>query len=271
MTHLDQRPVAAYSDAGPRLPGPSVNGMADRYWHLKNSAVLASLPVEELRRLESRSRARSFAAGSPIYLPADAADGVLFLAEGRVRICSISPEGKRAILAYVDAGELFGELALFDGDCRDELAEAMDKSLVILMPRDEVVRVMNEHPQLALGITKLVGLRRQRIERRLKSLLFRSVRQRLIDLLLELADRYGQATPLGTVIALRLSHQELASAIGSTRESVTLILGELTAERMIDKRRSRVVLLSSERLRREAESAHPLAATPRRVKSKSNG
>lgn len=238
--------------------------MSGRYWILKSNEVLAALSVDELRRLEARSRARSFAAGSPIYLPSDIADGVLLLAEGRVRICSISPDGKRAILGYIDPGELFGELALIGGDLREELAEAMERSLVILLPRDEVRRVMLENPRMTLGVTKLVGLRRQRIERRLKSLLFRSVRQRLADLLLELAERYGTSTSQGTGINLRLSHQELASAIGSTRESVTLVLGEWTAEGIVDKRRNRVVVLEPERLRQEFDGPsnrrHELAA-----------
>lgn len=228
--------------------------MPGRYWHLKHNEVLAALSGDQLRRLESRSRAKSFAPGSPIYLPSDLADGVLLLTEGRVRICSTSEDGKRAILAYVDPGELFGELSLLGDVVRDELAEAVERSQVILMPRDEIQRVMQDNARLTLGITKLVGLRRQRIERRLKSLLFRSVRQRLADLLLELAERYGKSTATGVFIDLRLSHQEMASAIGSTRESVTLMLGEWTAAGIIEKRRNRVTVLALERLRRLVES-----------------
>jgi CRP/FNR family cyclic AMP-dependent transcriptional regulator len=236
--------------------------MPGRYWLLKHNEVLAALSVDELRRLESRSRAKWFAAGSPIYLPSDLADGVLLLTEGRVRICSTNEEGKRAILSYVDPGELFGELSLLGDVVRDELAEAVERSQVILMPRDEIQRVMQGNARLTLGITKLVGLRRQRIERRLKSLLFRSVGQRLADLLLELAERYGKAAEIGVVIDLRLSHQEMASAIGSTRESVTLLLGEWTAAGIVAKQRNRVTILALERLRRLAENIASSGAKP---------
>jgi len=225
--------------------------MSERYWLLKSCALLTAVSADDLRRLEARSRVRRFRTGELVYLPSDAADGVLLLAEGRIRIDSTSPEGKRAILAYVDPGELFGELAMFGGETRDELADAMAPSLVVSLPREEVLRIMNENPGLAVGITKLIGLRRQRIERRLKSLLFRSVRQRLVELLLELAERYGRPTPEGVVIELRLSHQELASAIGSTRESVTLMMGELTDEGLVGKRRSRIILCATEMLRKQ--------------------
>lgn len=231
--------------------------MSERYWFLKNCPLLTSLSGEELRQLESRARSRRFNAGTPIYLPSDVADGVLLLADGRVRIGGASADGKRATLGYIEPGELFGELAVFGGPVRDELAEAMESSLVISLPREEVLRLMNANARLAVGVTKLVGLRRQRIERRLKSLLFRSVRQRLIDLLIELAERYGTNTPEGLLLDIRLSHQELASAIGSTRESVTLVLGELAGEQVLRKRRSRIVLNDLERLSAEVNGSAP--------------
>jgi len=241
--------------------------MAERYWHLKHCELLTQLPAEAIRRLESGALMRTFAAGAPIYLPTDAANGVLFLASGRIRICSTSEEGKRAILAYVDPGELFGELSLFGEGRRDELAEAMDESRVVLLPRDEFLRALRGNADFALGVTKLIGLRRQRIERRLKSLLFRSVRQRLVDVLLELAERYGVSTPRGTLIQLRLSHQELASAIGSTRESVTIILGEIVGEGLIENRRNRIVVFDLRRLAASAETGALANDGPRRLAS----
>ena len=76
-----------------------------------------------------------------------------------------------------------------------------------------------------------MGLSRRRVERRLKSLLFRSNRERLVHLLFDLAEKYGRYTKEGGIsLGIHLSHQELASIIGSTRETVTLVLGELQAE-----------------------------------------
>ena len=74
---------------------------------------------------------------------------------------------------------------------REEFAEAMEKSTVVLIPGGEIRRLMEESPQMSLGVTKLMGMRRRRVERRLKSLLFQSNRERLIHLLLELAEKYG--------------------------------------------------------------------------------
>jgi CRP-like cAMP-binding protein len=145
-------------------------------------------------------------------------------------------------LAIIDPGELFGELAMLDAGQREEFAEAMETSTVVLMPGDEIRRLMEESPQLSLGVTKLMGMRRRRVERRLKSLLFRSNRERLVHLLLELAEKYGQPCSEGLRIGIKLSHQDLASIIGSTRETVTVVLGELQTEKNVIIKRRQIIL-----------------------------
>lgn len=222
--------------------------MSEKTWHLKRSNLFERLPPEELNRLEGRSRMRSFPRGNPIYLPADEANGVLLLASGRAKICSFNADGKQAILAFIEPGELFGELSIFESGEREEYAEAVEPSTVILIPGDEIQRLMDEYPHVALGVTKLIGLRRKRLERRLKYLLFRSNRERLVHLLLELAEQYGASTSNGILISLRLSHQDLANIIGSTRETVTVTLGELQAEGNIRIGRQKIVLAQPDRL-----------------------
>ena len=103
-----------------------------------------------------------------------------------------------------------------------------------------------------------MGLRRQSVERRLKSLLFRSNRERLVHLLLELAEKYGHPTPEGTLIGIKLSHQDLASMIGSTRETVTVLLGELQAAGDLTIKRRQIILTQLDRLAACIDADPPL-------------
>lgn len=222
--------------------------MNEKYWYLKQCPLFHQLTSEQLREVEASSFSREFGRGETIYLPSDMSDSVLLLARGRVRIYHVTSEGKQAILSFIEPGEMFGELALFSPSRRDEHAESVDKSLVVLMPRDVVHSLMARHPQISLSLTQLYGLRLRRIERRLKSLLYRSSRERLIHLLLELAERYGQQRETGLLINLRISHQDLASAIGATRETVTITLGELQQEGLIEVHRRRIYLQQVDRL-----------------------
>ena len=222
--------------------------MSDKFWYLKNCSLFQQLTPDELGRIESRSRMRSIPKGSPIYLPADSSAGVLLLAKGRVKICHLTPEGKQSILAFIEPGELFGELALLDESKRDDYAEAVDRSEVVLVPAEEMHHLIDSHPSIAMGITKLIGMRRRRIERRLKNLLFRSNRERLVHLILELAEQYGETTATGVELSIKLSHQELANVIGSTRETVTVLLGELQSQRLIRVARRRIAIIDMDQL-----------------------
>lgn len=222
--------------------------MAEKIWYLKRCLLFERLPPEELTALESQSRCRRFSSGDVIYLPSAEADAVLALANGRVKICHTTPEGKQSILAFIDAGEIFGEMCLFSESDREELAIAAVASTVILIPRRVLQATIERHAELALGITRLVGFRRQRIERRLKNLLYRSNRERLTNLLVELCEAYGVVTTQGTEIGMKLSHQDLASLIGSTRETVTATLGELQSEGLIHLARQKITVGSPNQL-----------------------
>lgn len=189
------------------------------------------------------------------------------LAEGRIRLYSITPDGKQAILAIVEPGELFGELAILGSDERDEHAQAVGNSKVVALPRDAIESVLLRNADLSLAITKFVGFRRKKLERRLRNLLFRSNRERLVGLLCELLEQYGRRIEEGLLIDIKLSHQDIAGLIGITRESVTLTLGELQFERLITVGRQRIVVLCPDKLAQAAgektcQSQIPGKATP---------
>lgn len=222
--------------------------MPEKFWFLKCCSILDKLDTAELAELEARARIKNFPGRSPVYLPSDAADAVLILVTGRVKICGSSADGRESILAFIEPGELFGELAMFDEGTRQEHAETTLPSTIVVLPRDALRQVMERHADITFGVTKLIGLRRRRIERRLKYLLFRSNRDRMIHLLLELVEQYGEIEAEGIRLRIKLSHQELASVIGSTRETVTLVLGELQAERLITVGRQRITITDLKRL-----------------------
>ncbi|QDU55386.1 Crp/Fnr family transcriptional regulator [Aeoliella mucimassa] len=237
--------------------------MTEKLWFLKSCELFRRLEADDLAMLERRCLSRRFARAAPIYMPADEASGVLLMAEGRAKICSYTDEGKQAILAFVEPGEIFGELALLDSGEREEYAEAVEKSNIIFIPQDVIESLAERHAHVSLGITKLIGLRRRRIERRLKSLLFRSNRERLVSLLLELAEQYGQPTPDGVQLAIKLSHQDLASVIGSTRETVTVLLGELQTEEFLTLGRRKITITALDNLASSIKA--PVPRLPRRA------
>ncbi|MGL4511535.1 MAG: Crp/Fnr family transcriptional regulator [Lacipirellulaceae bacterium] len=231
--------------------------MTEELWYLKQCELFRRITPGEAVRIEPRCRTKTFKRGEPVYLPADAADAVLVVATGRVKIGALTPDGKQSILAFIEPGEMFGELSALDGAPREEFAEAAERSTIVLLPADVLRELVERNPLVAAGVTKLIGLRRRRVERRLRSLLYRSNRQRLLSLLAELAEAYGdpapEVGPRAVRLRIRLSHQDIASVIGSTRETVTVTLGELAAEGLVEVGRRRLVLTDVELLASSGE------------------
>ena len=222
--------------------------MDKKFWYLKNCDLFERLSQDQIAHVERHSSVRQFSRGNLVYLPTESSDSVFLLLTGRIKLYHITGEGKQALLALIEPGELFGELAILGDGEREEYAESMLKSTILRIPGQIIQELMQHHPEVSLGVTKLMGLRLQRVEQRLKSLLFRSNRDRLTFLLLDLAEKYGQFTPEGVLINIKLSHQELASIIGSTRETVTVLLGEMQDERTIDIQKRQIILRKTQHL-----------------------
>ena len=157
--------------------------MADSFWYIKNCNLFSQLSASDIAELESQSRMRKLKRGEPVYLPHEQADGVILVAQGRVKICHATPDGKQSILGFIDSGEIFGELSLLGGERRDEYVETTEKTTLVLLPKQSLQQVIRKYPDIVLGVTKLIGNRRQRVEKRLRNLLFRSNRERVIHLL----------------------------------------------------------------------------------------
>jgi len=237
--------------------------MSEKIWFLKKCSLFERLTAAQKRRLEQSSVLRVFRGRETIYLPTEPGQSVLLLARGRVKIKVLTADGRETILAFIDEGELFGELALVDAAPRQEFAEAVSDATVIAVAREEMLWLMAQHADLSLQITQLVGLRRRRVENRLRNILFRSTRQRVAALLLELIESHGEMEKDGWHVGLPLSHQEMANLIGATRETVTLILGRLQAEGLIAIRRRRLTVLDRQRLAIElGDEQHPAADLP---------
>jgi CRP-like cAMP-binding protein len=232
--------------------------MTEAIWFLKRCPLFEHLLPDECTRLEAHSRARSFPRRSVVYFPDEPGESVLLLTHGRVKIMTLTPDGREVIFAFIEPGELFGELAVLDPAPRSEHAEAVVESRALAIPREELLWLMSRRPDVALSVNKLLGLRVRRVENRLRNLLFRSNRERTVAVLVELLGSHGREVGGRWEIGLRLSHQELANLIGATRETVTLTLGQLQKEGLVEVARRRITVLDRDRLAAEAAGEAPV-------------
>lgn len=203
-----------------------------------------------MQALIERGQLVGFERGAEIYGEGDASDRVYFIKRGGVKILATHADGKEITLAFLKSPDLFGESALTDWSPREHRAVTTEECCLIALAPEVLEDFMRRNPELGLSVTKFVGLRLRRIQSRLGQLMFRSPLQRLASVLLELADDFGdKPSQSGEIeLKLRVTHNELASLIGVTRESVTNAMGQLELDDLIRVRRRRIFILDAEGL-----------------------
>ena len=220
-----------------------------KLWHLERLGLLESLPQEQRCAFLAMTRLVEARRGTRIYLPGDQNDGIFLVNSGVIKIWRETANKREIVLAYVHAGDVFGELALVDEMPRDHFAEAIEDSVMCEIARDNLLHLIRRTPQLGLQITKLVGLRLRRLEARVEELLGKSAEARLAQTLLQLAGEHGITDLDGVLIPLRLSQGELGRLIGLRRETVNSILQEWRQRGLVEAERRTIRLRHPDMLR----------------------
>lgn len=240
----------AHREAACATSGARGDALID-VWHIRNVQWLRDLPTEETERLRRGATAREHERGETIFAPNPTPQSVYLLERGLVRIYRLSDDGAEATFGYVVPGEVFGELSLLGGGGgRESFSQAVRRSTVWRIPGDLFREVVRRSPGMTLEVTKQIAGRMKRIESRVEDLVFRDVRSRLARVLLELADRFGRREPAGIEIDLPLTQSDLATLVGSTRQTVNVALGHLEKDGLLSHRHRHFVLVDVEGLKR---------------------
>ncbi len=222
--------------------------MQSKFWFLKRIKLFSSLKDEELNDLDKITKMEEIKRRQPIYLPGDPANTVYLLKAGRVKISRVTEDGKEFTLAILEPGEVFGELEVLEGSPRDTVAEALDDISICVLQRKDFEEVLQKNPDLTIRLTKLIGSRLKKIESRIEDLVFRDVPTRLAHLLLSLSRDFGEQKEDGVRLNVKMTHQELANLIGSTRETVSATLNDFKRQGLIQQDHHAITIRDQERL-----------------------
>jgi CRP-like cAMP-binding protein len=153
-------------------------------------------------------------------------------------------------VAYREQGDVVGEIAVTQRDRHEDTATVIDAAEVVQIPLRCLEGLMAQSSELARRLLGLMVERRLETERRIESLLCRTVESRVAEFVLEAAQRHGAPEPRGLLIGIKYTHQEIADYVGSTRETVTLTLGELKRRNLLLFDHRRIVVRDAEALGR---------------------
>jgi global nitrogen regulator NtcA len=176
-----------------------------------------------------------FDRGKTIFFPGDPAERFYFLQKGAVKLSRVYEAGEEITVALLRENSVFGVLSLITGNRSDRFYHAVAFTPVELLsvPIEQVEKALKEDPELPLLLLRGLSSRILQTEMMIETLAHRDMGSRLVSFLLVLCRDFGVPTAGGVTIDLKLSHQAIAEAIGSTRVTVTRLLGELRRDKLI--------------------------------------
>ena len=172
-----------------------------------------------------------------------------FLVKGSVSVCRITPDGREMILAILKEGDFFGEMAMFDSSLRSASIKTLTDVEVGAIRHADFLIFLDRNPRIGRSLVIALSERLRAANALIAATNSQDIRARLAALLLNLADQFGEHVDNGTRISLRLTNQEMANMIATTRETVNRTLNHFWDEKLLDMRSSHVVIVDPERLR----------------------
>ncbi len=209
--------------------------------YLRQIDIFQSLSKAEMQEMDRTTTMSTCRRGKIFYQPEDTSEVLFILKKGHVQLYRISPEGKKLVVATIGPGTIFGEMAIIGQGLHNTFAEAIEDCLLCVMSRHDVERLILSKPAVALHFMELMANRLRRAEIRLEEMAFKSIPARLAILLLHLRQEQGDRIS-------GYSHQDLAEAIGTYRETTTQTLNEFKARALIEIGRKRIDILDPARL-----------------------
>lgn len=200
----------------------------------------------EAQRVASLCAERKYGKDVTIFSKGDPSNALFIVKSGKVRILSLSDRGTETIVHILKEGEIFGELLLSE-EQRAFTAVAGTDALVTVLSKGSLTELLAAIPTISKNFIRLLSMRLAKVERDFGDFGHTWSYNRLAKVLLRLCEAHGKETPAGTVIPLRLTHEDLANLIGTTRETVTTQMIRFRRRGLV-KRQDRFLVVNKLRL-----------------------
>lgn len=200
---------------------------------------LSTFPLEEVKK------------DAFIYKPESSSDLVYFIEKGSVILGSYHSNGEEVISAILFKSQVFGEQGLTGSRTRDEFAQAKEKTAVRIVPLSHLRKAMLDNGALGISVNQLILKKLLVSQNKWKSQITDYARTRVIDFIIHLVENNGRRVGFEWSIDQFFPHREVASIIGSSRQTVTVTLNELRNKNVIYFDRKRLIVRDLEQLKKE--------------------
>jgi CRP/FNR family transcriptional regulator len=224
----------------------------NKIWYLKRCDLFHDLKKEALERIAAIANEKNVPK-KQVVMSADGDDGIMYvLKKGTVRVFKLSSDGKMITLDILKDGDIFGAMSEVKGGTAGAYAETLEDSYICAIRQEDLTGVIKEMPDLAIALIGKINQKLKEAEDRIADLVFRDVPGRIASVLLKLAEQFGKSGDDGVEISIKLTHQELADMVGSSRETVTIVLNEFKEDKVVSISEKHISIIDEKRLRQWA-------------------
>jgi CRP/FNR family transcriptional regulator, cyclic AMP receptor protein len=218
-------------------------------WYFEETELYELLCPHKLPHMEGKHIPSVYQKDQYIYFPDEPSTNIFMVAAGRIKMGAYLDDGKEIVKAILSKGEIFGEMALAGEERRTDFAQAMDNDTrVCPMTIGDLKELMRNNQELSFKILKIIGFRFRRMERRIESLVFKDARTRIVEFLKDMAEERGQKVGFEMMIKNHLTHKDIASLTGTSRQTVTTVMNDLRESNVINFDRRRILIRDMARL-----------------------
>lgn len=210
---------------------------------LQKVSLFQDVDGEELARIAALLQPREVRRDAQIVAQDEPGDSMFLIARGRVKVVLFGDGGREVILNFLKVGDFFGEMALIDDLPRSANVIAVEDSTVLILKRDQFVEHIRNSPSTALNVMAELSRRLRRADEVIGNLATLDVYGRVAHIIIDLAKRDGETVEGGILIRERPTQQEIASMIGTSRETVSRVLSEFQRRGFLEMK-GRELLLS---------------------------
>ena len=204
---------------------------------LKKCSLFKDLSFEEFKKIKQIAYKKNYEKQEIIFFEGDNISHIHIIVSGFIKIFKMDQSGKEKTFTLLNKGDFFGEMSLFNEKCSSASAQAIEASQLILIEQKKFKKLIDEFPELAIKIIANLSTRLRKANQQIENLTFKNVENRLIDVLVDLKRAYGKKQDKGYLISKKITHQELANLVGTTRSTTTKILNKLADEdKLINKK-----------------------------------
>ena len=210
--------------------------------------VLAAIPSEYRAAVVEQCDRRAFRRGQTVWAQGDPAEYVAFVVKGKAMSKYQSPSGKVGTTGFWCAGDIVGAGDLGSRTTRQMTVHCLEPCVLYTLAFDRFAALVERFPELAHTVVHAVSLRLRWVSRLAVILQTESGSQRISEVLLALADRFGVPSPNGVRIDLKLTHEDLASMSGVSRQYANITLGQLRKRGLVRLETRSIILIDSTKL-----------------------